>query len=159
MFSWLYREKMIFLYFRGVRHANQGQTKYNIKRHSLFHVCGSFFLRSLKMGSQMEVSLAMDRLMYCSWPKKPLISFSLLGGGISNKTLILDGSTSIPLSFTRNPNNFSAVTPKMHFCGFNLNLYSLILSKNFLKFMVWLPLSYHQRTPLSHYSSYHVARS
>ena len=28
--------------------------------HSSFHVCGSFFLRSLKMGSQMEVSLAMN---------------------------------------------------------------------------------------------------
>ena len=28
--------------------------------HSSFRVCGSFFLRSLKMGSQMEVSLAMN---------------------------------------------------------------------------------------------------
>ena len=55
--------------------------------------------------------------------------------------LILDGSTSIPLSLTKKPSNFLAVTPKVHFCGFNLSLYSLILSKNFLKFMVWLPLS------------------
>ena len=50
--------------------------------------------------------------------------------------LILDRSTSIPLSLTRNPNNFPVVTPKVHFYGFNLNLYSLILSKNFLKFGV-----------------------
>ena len=98
-----------------------------------FHICGSFFLKSLKMGSQVEVSLAMNRLMYCSQPKKPLISFSLLDGGISNIALILDGSTSIPLQFTKNPNNFPMVTPNVHFCGFNLNLYSLILLKNFFK--------------------------
>ena len=105
--------------------------------YSLFHVCGSFFLRSLKMGSQVEVSMAMNRLMYCNRLKKLLISFSLLGGGISNMTLIiLDGSISIPLSLTRKPSNFPVVTPKVHFCGFNLNLYSLILSKNSLKFMV-----------------------
>ena len=109
--------------------------------HSSFNVCGSFFLKSLKMGSQVEVSLAMNRLMYCNQPKKPLISFSLLGGGISNVALILDGPTSIPLSLTRKPSNFPAVTLKVHFCGFNLNLYSLILLKNFLKFIVWLSLS------------------
>ena len=85
--------------------------------------------------------MAMNQLMYCSLPKKPLISFSLLGGGISNTALILDGSTSIPLSLTRNPNNFLAITPKVHFYGFNLNLYSLIFSKNFLKFAVWFSLS------------------
>ena len=50
--------------------------------------------------------------------------------------LILDGSTSIPLSLTRKPSNFPVVTPKVHFYGFNLNLYSLILSKNFLKLIV-----------------------
>ena len=110
--------------------------------HSSLHVCGSFFLRSLKMCSQVEVSLAMNRLMYCSQPKKPLISFSLLGGGISNVALILDGSTFITLSLTRNPNNFPVITPNVHFCGFNLNLYSLILLKEFLMFMVWLPLSF-----------------
>ena len=109
--------------------------------HSLFYVCGSFFLRSLKMGSQVEVSLVMNQLMYCNRPKKPFISFSLLGGGISNMTLNLDGSTFIPLSLTRKFSNFPMVTPKVHFCGFNLNLYSLILSKNFLNYMVWLTLS------------------
>ena len=86
--------------------------------HSSFPMCGSFFLGSLKMGSQVEMSLAMNRLMYFSHPKKPLISFSLLGGGISNMALILDGSTSFPLSLTRNPYNFLAITPKVHFCGF-----------------------------------------
>ena len=88
------------------------------------------------MGSQMEVSLAMNRLMYCSRSTNPLISFLLLGGGISNKALILDGSTSIPLSLTKKPSNFLAVTPKVHFWGLNLNLYSLILSKNFLKLLM-----------------------
>ena len=125
--------------------------------HSSFHVCGSFFLKSLKMGSQVEVSLAMNHLMYCSQPKKPLISFSLLGGDISNMVLIWDGLTFIPLSLTGNPNNFPVVTPKVHFCGFNLNLYSLILSKNFL--YPWISLSYHQHTSLPHYASYHVVRS
>ena len=50
--------------------------------------------------------------------------------------LILDGSTSNPLSLTRKPSNFLNVTPKVHFWGFTLNLYSLILSKNFLKLMM-----------------------
>ena len=31
--------------------------------------------------------------------------------------LIFDGSTSIPLSLTKKPNNFPAVTPKVHFYG------------------------------------------
>ena len=131
--------------------------------HSSFHLCGLFFVKSLKMGSQVEVSLAMNRLMYCSRPKKPLISFSPLGGGISNMALILDGSTSIPLLLTKNPNNFLAVTPKVHFCGFNLNLHSLILSKNFLNLWCsslypWISLSYHQYTPLPRCASYHIAR-
>ena len=68
--------------------------------------------------------------------KNPLISFSLLGRRISNMALILDGSTSIPLSLTKKPNNFLAVTPKVHFYGFNLSLYSLILSKKFIKLMM-----------------------
>ena len=55
--------------------------------------------------------------------------------------LILDWPTSIPLSLSDKPHNYLAVTPKVHFYGFNLNLYSLILLKNFLKFMVWLSLS------------------
>ena len=42
------------------------------------------------MGSQVEVSLAMNQLMYCNQPKRPLISFSFLGGGISNIALIFD---------------------------------------------------------------------
>ena len=109
--------------------------------HSSFYPWGSFFLRSLKMGSQVEVSLAMNRLMYCNRPKNPLISFSLLGWGISTMALILDGSTSIPLSLTKKPNNFLVVTPKVHFYGFNLSLYFLILSKNFLKLTMWPFLS------------------
>ena len=80
--------------------------------------------------------------MYCNRPKNPLISFSLLGGGMFNMALIFDGLTSIPLSLTRKPNNFPTVTPKVHFCEFNLSLYSLILSKNFLKFTVWLSLAF-----------------
>ena len=109
--------------------------------HLSFHVYDSLLLRSLRMGLQVEVSLVMNWLMYCNRPKKPLISFSLLGAGISNMALIFDGSTSIPLSLTKNSSNFSVVTSKVHCYGFNLCLYSLILSKNFLKFMVWLPLS------------------
>ena len=97
--------------------------------HSSFHICGSFFLRGLKMGSLVVVSLAINRLMYCNRPKEPVISFSLLGGGISNMALILDGSTSIPLLLTRKPSNFLAVMPKVHFCGFNLSRYSLIVSQ------------------------------
>ena len=85
------------------------------------------------MGSQVEVSLAMNRLMYCNQPKNPLISFSLLEGGISNMALIFNGSTFIPLLLTKKPNNFPVVTPKVHFYGFNLSLYSLILSKKFIK--------------------------
>ena len=85
------------------------------------------------MGLQVEVSLEMNWLMYCNQPKNPLISFSLLGEGISNMALIFDMSTFIPLSLTKNPSNFPTITPKVHFCEFNLSLYFLILSKNFLK--------------------------
>ena len=132
--------------------------------HSSFHVYGSFFLRSLKMGPQVEVSLAINWLMYCNRPKKTLISFSLLGGGISNMALILDGSTSIPLSLIRKPSNFLMVTLKVHFCWFNLSLYSLILLKNFLKFTMWLSLSsilrfhYHIIDIHLHLIIYHVTR-
>ena len=121
--------------------------------HSSFHVCDSFFLRSLKMGLQVEMSLAMNRLIYCNRLKKPLIFFSLLGRGISNMALILDVLTSIPQSLTRKPSNFLVVTPKVHFCGFNLSLYSLILSKNFLKSMVWLSLSLYFTIISSTYTS------
>ena len=88
------------------------------------------------MGSQVEVSLTMNWLMYCNRPKNPFISFSLLGGDISNMALIFDESTFITLSLTKKPNIFPAVTPKVHFYGFNISLYSLILSKNFLKLMM-----------------------
>ena len=93
------------------------------------------------MGSQVEASLAMNQPMYCNRPKNPLISFSLLGGGISNMVLFFDGSTPIRLSLTKKPNNVPMVNPKVHFCGFNLSLYSLILSKNFLKLIMWPSLS------------------
>ena len=109
--------------------------------HSSFHAWGSFFLRSLKMGSQVEMSLAINWLMYYNHHKNPFISFSLLGEGISNKTLIFNGSTSIPLSLTKKPNNFPVITPKIHLCGFNLILYSLILLKNSLKLAIWPSLS------------------
>ena len=55
---------------------------------------------------------------------------------MSNMALIFDRSTSIPLSLTKKPSNFLAVTLKVHFHGFNLSLYSLILSKNFLKLVM-----------------------
>ena len=67
------------------------------------------------MGSQVEVIFAMNQLIYCNLPKNPLISFSLLGGGISNIALIFDGTTSIPLSITKKPNNFPVITLKVHF--------------------------------------------
>ena len=67
------------------------------------------------MGLKVEVSLTMNQLMYYNCPKNPLIPFSLLGGGISNIVLIFDGSISIPLSFTKKPSNFPAVTPKVDF--------------------------------------------
>ena len=57
--------------------------------HSSFHVWGSIFLRSLKMGSQVEVSLAMNWQIYCSQPRNPLISFSFLGGDISKSWMDL----------------------------------------------------------------------
>jgi len=67
------------------------------------------------MGSQVEVSLVMNQLIYCNRPKNPLISFSLFGEGISKMALIFDESNSIPLSLTRKPSNFPIVTPKVHF--------------------------------------------
>ena len=55
------------------------------------------------MGSQISVNLAMNLLMYYSLPKKPLISLSVLGAGMSRMALILSGSISMPLSLTMYP--------------------------------------------------------
>ena len=46
------------------------------------------------MGLQVEVSLTMNWLTYCKWPKNSLISFSL-GGGMFNMALFFMGQ---PLS-------------------------------------------------------------
>ena len=81
----------------------------------------------------MSVNLAMKRLIYCNLPRKPLISLSVLGAGMSSMALIFSGSTFIPRSLKICPNNFLEVTPNVHFLGFNLNLNCLILSKNLYK--------------------------
>ena len=52
---------------------------------------GVFFLSSLKIGSQMGVSWAMNLLMYCSLLKKALISFSVFGTGMSIIALAFAG--------------------------------------------------------------------
>ena len=77
--------------------------------------------------------------------------------------LILDGSTSILQSFTEKPSSFPAIIPKVHFSRFNLNLYSLILSKNFLKLKIdllypWISRLCHQHTPQPHCASCHVTK-
>ena len=97
---------------------------------SLFQTIGWLFLRRRKIGSHMSINLAMKRLIYYSLPRKPLISLSVLGAGMSSMALIFSGSTSIPRSLTMCPSNFPKVTPKVHFLGFNLNLNCWILSKN-----------------------------
>ena len=57
--------------------------------------------------------------------------------------LILDGLTFIPLLLTKQPSNFPVFTPKVHFWRFNLNLYSLIFLKNFLKYTsIYTPSTY-----------------
>lgn len=96
--------------------------------------CMGFILpcMGLKMGLQVEVNLVMNQLIYCSQPRNPFISFSLLGGCMSKMDLIFDRPISIPLSLTRKPSNFQVVTLNVHFYGFNLSLYSLIILKNFL---------------------------
>ena len=101
------------------------------------------------MGSQVEVSLAMNQLMYGNRPKKPLISFSLLGGATSNMALILDESTFISLSLTKKPNNFLEVTPKVHLAYTSSQRTSSSLCCGFL--YPWISLSYHRHTPLPHY--------
>ena len=91
---------------------------------------GWLFLRRWKIGSHMSVNLAMKRLIYYSLPRKPLISFSVLGAGMSSMALIFSRSTSIPHRLTMCPSKFPEVTPKVHFLGFNLSLNCRILSKN-----------------------------
>ena len=49
------------------------------------------FLSSLKIGSQMGVSWAMNLLMYCSLPQKALISVSVFGTGMSIIALAFAG--------------------------------------------------------------------
>ena len=67
---------------------------------SSFQTVGWFFLRRRKIRSHMFVSLAMKRLIYYNLPRKPLISLSVLGAGMSSMALIFSGSTSIPHSLT-----------------------------------------------------------
>ena len=97
---------------------------------SSFQTVDWFFLKRRKIGSHMSVNLAMKRLIYYSLPRKPLISLSVLGAGMSSMALIFLGSTSIPRSLTMCSSNFPKVTPKVHFLGFNLSLNYRILSKN-----------------------------
>ena len=78
----------------------------------------------------MYVNLTMKQLMYYNMPRKPLISLSVLGAGMSSMARIFSGLTSIPRLLTMWPNNFPEVTPKVHFSGFNLSLNYRILSKN-----------------------------
>lgn len=69
----------------------------------------------------------MNLLIYCNPPKNSHISFSFVKGGMFKMALILDVSIFIPLSLTKNPDNFMAVTSNVLFLGFNLSLYILIL--------------------------------
>ena len=50
-------------------------------------------------------------------------------------------STSIPLSWTRNPKNFPKDTPKAHLWGFILSLKTLHLSNTFLNTLTWSLIS------------------
>ena len=61
-----------------------GERRYSLifsKAHwqSSFQTVGWFFLRRRKIGSHMSVSLIMKWLIYCSLPRKPLISLSPQG--------------------------------------------------------------------------------
>ena len=112
-----------------------GESKYsliflNVSGQSSFQIVGWFYLNRQKMGSHMSINLAMKQLMYCNLPRKPLISFLVLGTSMSSVALILSGSTSMPRSLTICPNNFPEVTPNVHFLGFSLNLNFQIFSKN-----------------------------
>src|SRR6185503_17526652 len=98
---------------------------------------GTFFLSFLNIGSHIVVSLDMNLLIYCNRPINPRICFSVLGGGIDMIALILVGSISIPLELMTYPKRLPEVTPKAHLDGFNLILYFLSLSKNFLKATLW----------------------
>ena len=100
---------------------------------SSFQTVGWFFLRRRKIDSHMSINLAMKRLIYCNLPRKPFISLSLLGVGMSSMTMIFSGSTSIPHSLTICPSSFPEVTPNVNFLGFNRSLNCLILSKNLYK--------------------------
>ena len=82
------------------------------------------------MGSHMFINRAMNLLIYCSLQRNPLISFSVLGVGISRMALIFSRSASMPPLPTIYPNNFPEVTPNVYFLGFSLNLNYLIISKN-----------------------------
>ena len=87
-----------------------GESKYslifsNAIWQSSFQTVGWFFLNRRKMGSHMSVNLAMKWLKYYNLPRKPLISFSVLGTGMSSMALILSGSTSMHRSMTICTNN------------------------------------------------------
>ena len=130
--------------YRSRAHLGVGGTKTREEmRHSLIlsevhqqsssQTVGWLFLRRQKIGSYMSVNLAMKQLICYNMPRKPMISLSILGVGMSSMALIFSGSTFIPCSLMICPNNFLEVTPNVHFLGFNPNLNCLILSKNLCK--------------------------
>ena len=69
------------------------------------------------MDPQVKVSLVMNLLIYCNPPKNSHISFSFVNGGMFKMALILDVSIFIPLSLTKNLDNFTTITSNVHFWG------------------------------------------
>jgi hypothetical protein len=78
------------------------------------------FRRSLKKDSALSANLEMKRLRAASDPVSFWMSLTRVGGLITSIAFIFSGLASMSRYETRNPNNFPAETPKMHFSGFSL---------------------------------------
>ncbi|TYK20950.1 hypothetical protein E5676_scaffold284G00980 [Cucumis melo var. makuwa] len=86
-----------------------------------FHFPRLFLRKSLKIGSHVGVKCEINLDMEFNLPRKPRISFSVLGDGISMIALTLSGSTLISSSLTMNVSSFLEVAPNVHLGGFNFN--------------------------------------
>ena len=117
------------------------------------------FLSSLKIGSQMGVSWAMNLLMYCSLPQKARISFFLcLWYRHVDNCFGFCRSTSISLLLTMNPSSLPDKAPNLLPAFFRMKTKTLFPQsvKHFLQIHGLLkPRSCHRHRPPFPCESYH----
>ena len=93
------------------------------------------FLSNLVKAKVIDAKPGMNLQMYETFPKKLFNSFIVANSFMVAMVVVMAGSTSIPLLWTKKPRNVLKDTPKAHLRGFILNLKARHLSNTFLN--IW----------------------